>query len=257
MAVKIGKVEKYINDELSRKGGLLFTLIDPDDHTEDSAVQTAKNANEAGTDLILIGGSTLSSQEKLDNVAKGIKESVSIPIVLFPGSVSWLTRHANATYFMSLLNSRNPYWISGAQAKGAPIIKKIGIEPIPVAYVVVEPGGTVGKVGEVELIKRTETERASALALAAQFMGFRFVITDTGSNPKEGHVPLVMVKAVASTIEVPYIVAGGIRTPDQARSVIASGASAIHVGTAFEQSNAIAKIKEMVKAVRDGAKARK
>ena len=255
--MKPGKVEQYINDELAKKGALLFSLIDPDDHTEDSAVQTAKNANEAGTDLVLIGGSTLSSQEKLDNVAKKIKETVNVPIVLFPGNVSWLTKYADATYFMSLLNSKNPYWISGAQAKGAPIIKKIGMEPIPVAYLVVEPGGTVGKVGEVDLIKRSDKERAVGLALAAQLMGFHFVLTDTGSNPKEGHVPLEMIKAVAASINIPYIVAGGIRTSEQAKNVIKAGASAIQVGTAFEQNNGVSKIKEMVKAVREGAKQRR
>ncbi len=254
--MKIGKVEKYINDELGKKGALLFSLIDPDDHSEDSAVTTAKNANEAGTDIILIGGSTLSSQEKLDTVARRIKESVNVPVVLFPGNVSWLTRFADATYFMSLLNSRNPYWISGAQTKGAPIIKKIGMEPIPVAYMVVEPGGTVGKVGEVELIKRTEFDRAASMALAAEFMGFHFALTDTGSNPKEGHIPLQMIKAVKSSISIPYIVAGGIRTPVQAKSVVKAGADIIQVGTAFEQNGSLEKIKEMIKAVREGAKSR-
>ncbi len=254
---KVGKIERYIYDELEKKGALLFTLIDPDDHSEESAVLTAKNANDAGADVILIGGSTLSSQEKLDNVTKIIKENVTLPVVLFPGNVSWLTKHADATYFMSLLNSKNPYWISGAQAKGAPIIKRISIEPISVAYLVVEPGGTVGKVGEVELIKRNEPQRAAALALAAQFMGFHFVVTDTGSNPKEGHVPLEMIKAVASVVNIPYIVAGGIRTPDQARNVVKAGAYAIQVGTAFEQGKCnIERIKEMVKAVREGAKER-
>ena len=70
----MGKIEEYIKEELQNKKGLLFTLIDPDDHTQQNAIKTAKNANEAGTDLILIGGSTLSSQEKLDEVAKQIKE---------------------------------------------------------------------------------------------------------------------------------------------------------------------------------------
>ncbi len=251
----MGKVEKYILTELDKKGALLFTLIDPDDHTEEAAVLTARNANEAGADLLLIGGSTLSSQKKLDNVTKNIRESVNIPIVLFPGNVSWLTKYADATYFMSLLNSRNPYWISGAQAKGAPIVKKIGIEPLPVAYIVVEPGGTVGKVAEVDLIKRNDPQRAASLALAAQYMGFRFVITDTGSNPKEGHVPLEMIRAVSSAITIPYIVAGGIRTPDQAHNVVKAGAKAIQVGTAFEKGKGtIDKIREMVKAVREAGK---
>ncbi len=251
-----GKTEQYIHDSLDKKGALLFTLIDPDDHSLESALKTAKNANEASADIILIGGSTLSSQEKLDSVAKGIKETVNIPVVLFPGNVSWLTRYADATYFMSLLNSRNPYWMSGAQTKGAPIIKKIGMEPIPTAYLVAEPGGTVGKVGEVDLIKRDDSARAASLALAAQFLGFHFVLTDTGSNPKEGHIPLEMISAVAKTIDIPYIVAGGIRTPDQAKNVIKAGADIIQVGTAFEKDGGTDSIKKMVLAVREGAQKR-
>ena len=253
----IGKVEKYILEKLEKNKALLFTLIDPDDHSLDNAVLTAKNANEAGADLVLIGGSTLSSQEHLDQVAKRIKEAINIPLVLFPGNISWLTRYADATYYMSLLNSRNPYWISGAQTKAAPFLGKLGIEPISVAYLVVEPGGTVGKVAEVDLIKRNDPQKAAAAALAAQYMGFHFVITDTGSNPKEGHVPLEMIKAVSSSIDIPYIVAGGIRTPEQAKNVIKAGADAIQIGTAFEKGKgSIQKIKEMVKAVRDGAKGR-
>jgi len=253
----IGKVEKYILEKLEKNKALLFTLIDPDDHSLDNAVLTAKNANEAGADLVLIGGSTLSSQEHLDQVAKRIKEAINVPLVLFPGNISWLTRYADATYYMSLLNSRNPYWISGAQTKAAPFLGKLGIEPISVAYLVVEPGGTVGKVAEVDLIKRNDPQKAAAAALAAQYMGFHFVITDTGSNPKEGHVPLEMIKAVSSSIDIPYIVAGGIRTPEQAKNVIKAGADAIQIGTAFEKGKgSIQKIKEMVKAVRDGAKGR-
>ena len=247
----MGKVEIYIHEQLGKKKALLFSLIDPDDHTKENAIQTAKNANEAGTDLILIGGSTLSSQEKLDNITKEIKENVNVPVVLFPGNVSWLTKYADATYFMSLLNSRNPYWISGAQVKGAPVIKKMGIEPISVGYLVVEPGGTVGKVADVDLIKRDDSKRAASLALAAQYMGFHFVITDTGSNPKEGPVPLEIVKAVSSTIDVPYIVAGGIRTPEQAKKIINAGAKIIQVGTAFEKGKGtVEEIKKIINAIR-------
>ena len=253
----IGKTEKYIHDELAKKGGLLFTVIDPDDHkTAENAARTAKNADEAGSDIILIGGSTLSSQDFLDGVVKRIKENVNIPVVLFPGNVTWLTKHADAVYFMSLLNSTKPYWISGAQIKAAPIVRKIGIEPISVAYLVVEPGGTVGKVAEVDLLKRSEPQAAANAALAAQYMGFRMIITDAGSKPKNGHIPLEMVKAVSSAIDdsIPYVVAGGIRTPEQAAGIIRAGANAIQVGAAFEQGKgSVENIKKMVKAVREGA----
>jgi len=254
--MKIGKTERYILDSIEEKKGLLFTVIDPDDHkTAENASKTAKNANEAGSDIILIGGSTLSSQDFLDDVVKRIKENVNIPVVLFPGNVNWLSKYADAVYFMSLLNSTKPYWISGAQIKGAPVVKKIGVEPISVAYVVVEPGGTVGEIAEVDLIKRDDLQRIGATALAVQYMGYRFLVTDAGSKPKDGHIPLEMVKTVAKTIDIPYIVAGGIRTPEQAKSIIKAGADAVQVGAAFEQGEgSVENIRKMVEAVREGKK---
>ncbi|MFN7991753.1 MAG: geranylgeranylglyceryl/heptaprenylglyceryl phosphate synthase [Candidatus Micrarchaeia archaeon] len=253
----IGKVERYIHEELAAKKGLLFALIDPLDYKSlDDAVRTAKNADEGGADVILIGGSTGVQGEVLDGVAKAIKQSVSNPVVLFPGNIGTLTKYADAVYFMSMLNSRNTYWISEAQMLAAPMVRHFQIEPLPTAYVVVDPGGTVGWVGDAKRIPRNKPKIAAAFAMAAECMGFRFFITDAGSNPEEGHIPLEMVRAVKSSIHIPYIAAGGIRTSDQAKAVIKAGADIIQVGTAFEKENSVSKIKDMVKAVREGARSR-
>ncbi|MDO8553953.1 MAG: geranylgeranylglyceryl/heptaprenylglyceryl phosphate synthase [Candidatus Micrarchaeota archaeon] len=256
--IKRGKIENYILDGIERYGGLLFAVIDPMDYKSlDDAVKTAKNANEGGADVILIGGSTGVQGEILDTVTRTIKESVNVPVVLFPGNIGTVTKYADAVYFMSLLNSNNPYWISKAQMLAAPTVKQMGIEALPTGYMVVEPGGTVGYVGEANLLPRDKPKLAAAMALGAQYMGFRFIITDAGSNPKEGHIPLEMVATVSKFIDVPYIVAGGVRTPEQAGSIITAGADAVQVGTAFEHDNAVEKVKQMVAAVRQGAKARK
>ena len=253
----MGKIEKYITDELGRNKALFFALIDPLDYTDlKDAVKTAKNADEAGADVILIGGSTGVQGGILDEAAKSIKENVSKPVVLFPGNIGTLTKYADAVYFMSMLNSRNPYWISQAHMLAAPMIKQYNVEPLSVGYLVVEPGGTVGYVGDSRLIPRNKPKIAAAYALAAQYMGFKFVITDAGSNPKNGHIPLDMVKAVSSAIDIPYIAAGGIRTPEEAKSVIKVGADIIQVGTALEEGSQVEKIKNMIKAVREGAKNR-
>jgi len=253
----VGKTEKYILDELAKKKGLLFALIDPLDYKSPAdAVKTAKNADEADADVILIGGSTGVQGESLDMIAKQIKESVSKPVVLFPGNIGTLTKYADAVYFMSMLNSRNTYWISEAQMLAAPMVRQYKVEPLPVAYVVVDPGGTVGWVGDAKRIPRDKPKIAAAFGMAAECMGFRFFITDAGSNPKEGHIPLEMVKAVKSSVSIPYIAAGGIRTPDEARAVMKAGADIVQVGTAFEKEGSIDKIKQMVKAVREGAAVR-
>jgi phosphoglycerol geranylgeranyltransferase len=253
-----GKVEKYILEELAAKKGLLFALIDPLDYkSPEDAIKTAKNADEGGADIILIGGSTGVQGEALDSVAKAIKQNVSNPVVLFPGNIGTLTKYADAVYFMSMLNSRNTYWISEAQMLAAPMVKHYNVEPLPVAYVVVEPGGTVGWVGDAKKIPRNKPKIAAAFGMAAECMGFRFFITDAGSNPENGHIPLDMVRAVRSSISIPYIAAGGIKTPGQAKDVIKAGADIIQVGTAFEKESSVSKIKDMVRAVREGAKARK
>lgn len=251
-----GKVEKYINDEIARKGGLLFALIDPVDYKSPTdAISAGVSSGEGGADILLIGGSMGAQGELLDSVTKGIKDKVNVPVVLFPGNIATLTRHADAVYFMSLLNSRNPYWISQAQMLAAPLVKRMGIEALPVGYIVVAPGGTVGYVGDVNLVPREKPQIAAAMAMAAELSGHRLVITDCGSNPKEGHPPLDMVSAVAKSISVPYIVAGGVRTPEQAASIISAGAGAVHVGTALEAGGDRKKrVAEMVKAIREAGK---
>lgn len=253
----IGKIERYIHEELADRKGLLFALIDPLDYkSPEEAIKTARNADEGGADLILIGGSTGVQGEVLDYVAKEIKQNVSKPVVLFPGNIGTLTKYADAVYFMSMLNSRNTYWISEAQMLAAPMVRHYRIEPLPVAYVVVEPGGTVGWVGDAKRIPRNKPKIAAAFGMAAECMGFRFFITDAGSNPETGHIPLDMVSAVKSSITIPYIAAGGIKSSEQAKSVIKAGADIIQVGTALEKDASVNKIKEMVKAVREGARTR-
>lgn len=236
--MKVSKVELYIHEMLETKGAMLFSLIDPVDYkTEESAVKTAKELAKGGADLLLLGGSTGAQGEMLDDVAKKIKETIDVPLVLFPGNIATITRYADAIYFMSLLNARNPYWITQAQMLSAPVIKKYNIEPLPVGYIIVHPGGTVGWVGDANFVPREKPKIAAALAMAGEFLGNRFIITDTGSNPRlqgSGPVPKDMIRAVKSVTTVPYIVAGGIMTSTELRDTYSSGGDIAQVGTAFE-----------------------
>jgi phosphoglycerol geranylgeranyltransferase len=238
--MKQGKIERYIYEKLESSGSLLFCLIDPVDYkSEDVVIETSKLLAKGGADVMLIGGSTEVQGELLDNVVKSIKESVDVPVILFPSNISSVTKYADAIYFMSLLNARNPYWITQAQMLSAPTVRKFGIEPIPLGYIVVYPGGTVGWVSDANFIPREKPKLAASLAMAGEFLGNRFILTDTGSNPRlqnSGHVPEEMIRAVKSAITVPYIVGGGISNVDELRSVYASGADIVQIGTAFDQN---------------------
>ncbi len=238
--MKQGKIERYIYEKLERSGAMLFCLIDPIDYeSEDAAIAAAKQLDKGGADIMLIGGSTELQGEILDNVVKGVKEAVDVPVILFPSNISSVTKHVDAIYFMSLLNARNPYWITQAQMLSAPTVRKFGLEPIPIGYIVVYPGGTVGWVSDANFIPREKPKLAASLAMAGEFLGNRFILTDTGSNPKlqnSGHVPADMIRAVKSAITVPYIVGGGISNAQELKEVYASGADIVQIGTAFDQN---------------------
>jgi phosphoglycerol geranylgeranyltransferase len=240
MTIKIGKTERYINEKLDDDGALLFTVVDPVDYkSPEAAIENAVSAAKGGADLILIGGSIGAQGELLDDVTKSIKEKVDVPVGLFPGNIATITKYADAIYFMSLLNARNPYWITQAQMLSAPLLKRMKVEALPVGYIVVAPGGTVGWVGDVNLVPREKPGIAAALALAGEYLGNRFIITDVGSNPQllgQSAVPAEMIRAVSSVISVPYIVAGGIKDEETIRTSIRSGADIIQIGTAIEQS---------------------
>ncbi len=238
MAARIGKVERYINERIADRGAVLLMLIDPVDYkTPDHAVKTAKQAIAGGADAILVGGSIGAQGELLDYVTKGIKEGTDTPVILFPGNIATITKYADAVYFMSLLNARNPYWITQAQMLSAPLIKQLKIEPLSVGYIVVAPGGTVGWVGDVNVVPRAKPKIASSLALAGEYLGNRMIITDVGSNPQlqgQGPVPPAMIKEVKSVLTVPYIVAGGIADEKSLAETIRAGADGVQVGTALE-----------------------
>jgi phosphoglycerol geranylgeranyltransferase len=180
-----------------------------------------------------VGGSTVETQEMLDKTVKAIKKSSGLPVILFPGAHTQLSAHADAIFFMSLLNSKSRQFLIGEQVRGAPYIEKLGMEAIPMGYLVIEPGGTVGKVGKAELVPRDDLDGAVAYALAAEFFGMRFVYLEAGSGA-DTPVAAAMIRAVKKAVRIPVIVGGGIRTPEVAKEAIEAGADIIVTGTLVE-----------------------
>ena len=250
--MKIGRVERYIHEKLE-ENKLHFVLIDPDDTSPDEASKIAELCENVGVDAIMVGGSTGAEGNVLDDVVKAIKESSSLPVILFPGSHGGISKYADAIFFMSLLNSRNPFFITGAQALGAFTVKKFGLEPIPMAYIIVEPGETAGWVGDAKPIPRHKPKIAAAYALAGQYLGMRLVYLEAGSGaPKP--VPPEMVRVVKSAIDVPLIVGGGIRNGNQARELVKAGADIIVTGTAIESAKSLEEVRVRLKHLREGIK---
>ena len=247
----MGKVEKYIREKIKKEGAILSILIDPCDYPlPQKAIETALAAVKGGVDIIAVGGSIGAQGRLLDEVIEGIKKSTSVPVTLFPGNIATISPLADAIYFMSLLNSRNPYWISQAQALAAPLIRKMKIEALPMGYILVEPGGTAGWVGDANLVPRNKPKIAASLALSGQLLGQRIIYTDAGSNAPLP-VPTEMVRTVRKAIEVIYLVGGGIKTPKQAGEIVKAGADWVQIGTAAENAKDVKKlVGQFIKAIK-------
>jgi len=244
-----GPVENYLLNKIREDGVIHLTLIDPEKVTPTSGAKIAKDAVASGTAAIMVGGSTLVSTAHLDNVVKSIKKSVNCPVILFPNNITGITRYADAIWFMSLLNSFDPYFLSGVQVLGAPIVKRFGLEPIPMGYIIVGEGGAASVIGRASPIPYDKPELVAAHALAAQYLGMRFVYLEAGSGAKQP-IPGVVVHTVRRYVDVTLIVGGGIRSSEQAKAAAKAGADIIVTGNLIEEANPKEKIRSIVESIK-------
>lgn len=250
-----GRVKEYILREIKEKGAIHMTLLDPDRLDAERAATVAKEAVRAGTSAIMIGGSTGVSEWMTDEAILAIKKVVDIPVILFPGSPTALSRYADAVWFISVLNSQNPYFITGAQVQGAPIVKRYSLEPLSLGYIIVGWGGVVSIVSYTRPLPFEEPEIAAAYALAAEYMGFNFVYLEGGSGGKP--VPPRVVRAVRNTVSIPIVVGGGVRKPSTAKALAEAGANIIVTGTITEEVEDIySAVRGIVEGVLEGARRR-
>jgi len=254
----VGKVEEYLIRKIQDEGAIHITLIDPEKVTLESAIFTSSESESCGSSAIMIGGTTLASSSLLDNITKAVRSSVKIPVILFPNNITGISEHADAIWFMSLLNSADPYFIAGAQVLAAPLIKKLGLEAIPLGYVIVGEGGSAGVIGKAWPIPYNKPELAVAHALAAQFLGMRFVYLEAGSGVNQP-VPVKMIRMVREAVDTVLIVGGGIKTRDQAERAVKAGADIIVTGTVIEDSRGEevkSKLAEIIEGVKEGARSK-
>ena len=245
----LGRVETYLLEKIKAEGSIHITLVDPEKVAPLEASRIAKSSKISGTSAIMIGGSTFVSQANLDDVVKAIKRTIKIPTILFPNNITGISRYADAIWFMSLLNSVDPYFLIGAQILGAPLVKKYGLEPISMGYIIVGEGGTAGVVGKAIPLSYNKPELAAAHALAGQYLGMHFIYLEGGSGAKTP-VPPEMIRTVKNFIDIPLIVGGGIRTKAQALAAVSAGADIVVTGNIIESTEAKQQVSEIIDGVK-------
>ncbi len=214
----------------------------------------AAAASEGGADAILIGGSLIMAPN-FDEMVAAIRSAASIPCLIFPGSVMQISKHADAILFLSLVSGRNPSYLIGEQMKAAPHIRHLGLETIPTGYMLIESGRvtSVEFMSNTRPIPRDKNDIAKATALAAQYLGMKLIYLEAGSGAQHA-VPLEMISAVSSYVNIPVIVGGGIRTPEAAAQCVNAGASFVVTGNVLEKDEGRSLIREFAEAIHNAAR---
>jgi phosphoglycerol geranylgeranyltransferase len=245
------RILRLIQARIKKGKRSYWALLDPDDFSPEQGSSIAKKAMDAGVDALLVGGSLMHTNH-FDTFVERIKKKVSIPVILFPGDSTQLSCHADAILFLSLISGRNPVNLIGEHVKAAPLIKNCGIEPIPTAYMLVESGAvtSVEFMSNTRPLPRNKPMIAAAHALAARYMGMAMIYLEAGSGAPET-VPDAMIKLVRSSVDIPIIVGGGIRSPQTALAKLAAGADIIVTGNMLRHPDGLSTMREIAREVKN------
>jgi putative glycerol-1-phosphate prenyltransferase len=93
---------------------------------------------------------------------------------------------------------------------------------------------TVSYISNTSPIPSDKSDIAACTAMAGEMLGLKCIYLDAGSGARKP-VSEEMIATVRSVVDIPIIVGGGIRTPEQASRNVMAGADIIVVGNAFEE----------------------
>lgn len=226
----------YLEILNSKKKGekLLAILIDPDKIQLGQLDNLIEKINQSPATHVFVGGSLVETN-LIDVIIKQIKQYCNLPILLFPGSPSQISKYADGILFLNLISGRNPDYLIEHQVNAVPILEKTNLEVISTGYVLIENGKqtAVERVSQTKPLKRNNIDYVCQTAKAGEYMGNKLIYLEAGSGAEKA-IPLVMIKEVSKKITIPLIVGGGITTKVGIQNAFSSGADLVVIGTAFE-----------------------
>lgn len=214
-------------------------LIDPD-KVDDGKMQSLLELSvAANVDYFFVGGSLVIS-DYLDKCVQYIKKNCSIPVLIFPGSTTQVSKYADALLYLSLISGRNPELLIGQHVVSAPAIKQSGLEIISTGYMVIDGGAptTVSYISNATPLPADKNDIAMCTAMAGEMLGMKLIYMDAGSGAKRP-ITQSMIERVALNIAVPLIIGGGITDPEKAYHNCKAGADIIVVGNAIEKDDSL------------------
>ena len=154
------------------RGAVAIALLDPDKKNDNGLLKMLQLVNESDFDAIFIGGSLISDNE-FESRVEEVTNNTDLPVIIFPGSSSQLSQHADAVLFLSLISGRNPQYLIGEHVKSAPIIFNMKLEAIPTAYILLDGGvrSSVEVMSNTSPIPMNKHDIILVHALAGEYLG--------------------------------------------------------------------------------------
>ncbi|WP_147677240.1 phosphoglycerol geranylgeranyltransferase [Algibacter pacificus] len=213
----------------------LAILIDPDKFLVEKTAAFIEKVNHSIATHIFVGGSIV-DDFLTDILVEEIKKHTTIPIVLFPGDVTQITKKADAILFLSLISGRNPEYLIGKHVEAVSKLKNSNLEVIPTGYILIESGKktAVQQVTETLPMPENDIQNIVNTAKAGELLGMKLIYLEAGSGadfPVSTHI----ISKVKKELNIPLLVGGGIRTLEQLEKAYQSGADLVVIGTAFEE----------------------
>lgn len=208
----------------------LIILIDPDKYNP-GLVELADKCKVA---YIFVGGSKL-KQNNFEKTIRSIKSKTTIPVIIFPGDETQISKEADGLLILSLLSGRNPEYLIGKHVIAAEKIKKSKLHVIPTGYILVK-GGNVSTTQKVTKTRSLSSKKEIIqTAIAGELLGKQLIYLEAGSGAKE-NVNTSIINAVKKEISIPLIVGGGINSFTKAKAIIKAQPDYMVIGNALEKN---------------------
>lgn len=207
----------------------LIVLIDPDKYNP-NLVDLINHCHVA---YIFVGGSIL-TKNTFEKTILSIKSKTNIPVIIFPGDESQVSKYADGILMLSLLSGRNPDYLIGKHVNAAVKIKASKLLVIPTGYILVN-GKKVSVTQKITKTKALSSKKeVVSTAIAGELLGKQLIYLEAGSGAKKA-LSSSLITTVKKEISVPLLVGGGINSVAKAKAIIKANPDYLVIGNALEE----------------------
>jgi phosphoglycerol geranylgeranyltransferase len=186
--------------------------------------------------MILIGGSYV-EKHSIEDLIYRIKLIINLPIIIFPGHPSQISKNADAILFLSLISGRNSDFLIEHHVNSISILEKTNLEVIPTSYILIgkNNNSNTEKISKTIPLDEKNVPKIVNTAIAGMYLGQKLTYLEAGSGAKTP-ISLEIIKSVCDKIKNPIFVGGGIKSMSHIQQNFDNGADVVVIGNSFEEN---------------------